>query len=82
MWWFSVEMRNMVDTLQEVGATDFLTLAKATGMVDSLERNLTIFVPTNEALQDFSAAMDIEVVMMMMIMMILIVYTCTLLIYL
>ncbi|KAK3851844.1 hypothetical protein Pcinc_041537 [Petrolisthes cinctipes] len=55
-----VEMRSMADTLQEIGATDFLTLAKATGLVDRLDRNLTIFVPTNEALQDFNAALDIE----------------------
>ncbi|KAK7082117.1 hypothetical protein SK128_015083 [Halocaridina rubra] len=53
-------MRSLPDTLQDIGATDFLSLAKSAGMEKMLSHNLTIFAPTNEAMQEFTADLEAD----------------------
>lgn len=48
-------MTPLPDSLEGLGLTDFLTLAKSAELVDTLaSRNLTVFAPTNEAVQEFT----------------------------
>lgn len=55
-----IDMRSLPDTLQDIGATDFLSLTKSAGMEKMLNQNLTIFSPTNEAMQEFTADLEAE----------------------
>lgn len=51
----------MTETLEEIGANDFLTLAKTANMMEMLDQNVTLFVPTNEAMQEFMVELEMEV---------------------
>ena len=51
----------MVETLEDIGSSDFLTLVERSGMMDMIEDNVTLFVPTNEAMQEFMADLEAEV---------------------
>ncbi|KAK8753712.1 hypothetical protein OTU49_001192 [Cherax quadricarinatus] len=55
-----VELRDLKETLQEIGATDFLSLTKAVGIDEILKDNITLFVPTNEAMQEYTADLEAE----------------------
>lgn len=55
-----VELRSMPETLEEIGSNDFLTLVKKAGMMDVMNHNITLFVPTNEAMQEFMADLEAE----------------------
>lgn len=55
-----IDMRSMPDTLQDIGATDFLSMTMAAGLEELLSQNLTIFAPTNEAMQEFTADLEAE----------------------
>jgi len=44
------------ESLEGLELTEFLTLAKNAGVIDLLHsNNLTLFVPSNEAVQDFTS---------------------------
>ncbi|CAL4098042.1 unnamed protein product [Meganyctiphanes norvegica] len=55
-----VDLRELPDALEKVGATDFLALVKAAGLKDELTKNMTLFVPSNEALQEFTVDLESE----------------------
>ncbi|XP_050737011.1 periostin-like isoform X2 [Eriocheir sinensis] len=55
-----VELKSMPETLEEIGSNDFLTLVKTAGMTEMLDQNVTLFVPTNEAMQEFMVEMEVE----------------------
>ncbi|XP_071520134.1 transforming growth factor-beta-induced protein ig-h3-like [Panulirus ornatus] len=55
-----VEMHDIPETLQEIGATDFLSLTKTVKMEEVFKQNITLFVPTNEAMQEYTADLEAE----------------------
>ncbi|KAG7158339.1 Periostin-like 2 [Homarus americanus] len=55
-----VELHDLPEILQEIGTTDFLSLTKALGMDEMLKENITMFVPTNEAMQEYTADLEAE----------------------
>ncbi|XP_066990165.1 transforming growth factor-beta-induced protein ig-h3-like [Macrobrachium rosenbergii] len=56
-----IEMRSMPDTLDDIGSTDFLSMTRSAGMEEVMTaQNLTIFAPTNEAMQEFTADLEEE----------------------
>jgi len=51
-----VNLVTVPESLEGLGLTDFLSLSKAAGIVDVLGTlNLTVFAPSNEAIQDYTA---------------------------
>ncbi|XP_018019143.1 periostin [Hyalella azteca] len=51
-----VDLVPLPDSLEALGLTDFLSLAKNAGLVEVLRTmNLTIFAPNNEAVQDYTS---------------------------
>jgi len=47
-------MKSLVDTVSDVGGSEFLVLLEDNNMIEKLvEGNMTVFVPTNEAIDDF-----------------------------
>jgi transforming growth factor-beta-induced protein len=46
-------MTDMRTAMQEMGATEFVELLKSTEMDDFLDKNVTLFAPTNDAVEDF-----------------------------
>ncbi|KAK8404402.1 hypothetical protein O3P69_007594 [Scylla paramamosain] len=55
-----IELRSMPETLEEIGSNDFLTLVKRAGMLEMLDQNITLFAPTDEAMQEFMADLEAE----------------------
>ncbi|XP_063600232.1 transforming growth factor-beta-induced protein ig-h3-like [Penaeus indicus] len=55
-----VQLRELPDTLQNIGATDFLSLTKSINMENVLRENITLFVPSNEAMQEFTVDLEAE----------------------
>ncbi|XP_042873732.1 periostin-like [Penaeus japonicus] len=55
-----VQLQELPDTLQYIGATDFLSLTKAINMEKILRENITLFVPSNEAMQEFTVDLEAE----------------------
>ncbi|KAG0696672.1 Transforming growth factor-beta-induced protein ig-h3 [Chionoecetes opilio] len=55
-----VELRSMPDTLEDIGAQDFVTLVERADMMDVLDLNVTLFVPTDEAMEEFMADLEAE----------------------
>ena len=48
-----VDMKKLEDTVREIGGLEFLVLLDENNMLDKLEENMTVFAPTNEAIEDF-----------------------------
>ena len=48
-----VDMKQLEDTVKELGGLEFLVLLDENNMLEKLEENMTVFVPTNEAIEDF-----------------------------
>ena len=48
-----VDMKKLEDTVREIGGFEFLVLLDENNMLDKLEENMTVFAPTNEAIEDF-----------------------------
>ena len=46
-------MTDMRTAMQEMGATEFMELLKSTSMDVVMDQNVTIFAPTNDAVEDF-----------------------------
>ncbi|XP_045614793.1 transforming growth factor-beta-induced protein ig-h3 [Procambarus clarkii] len=55
-----VELLDLPETLQKIEATDFLSLIKTVGAGEILKDNVTLFVPTNEAMQEYTADLEAE----------------------
>merc|ERR1719431_774562 len=48
-----VDMKQLEDTVRDLGGLEFLVLLDENNMLDKLEENMTVFVPTNDAIEDF-----------------------------
>jgi len=48
-----VDMKQLEDTVRDLGGVEFLVLLDENNMLDKLEENMTVFVPTNDAIEDF-----------------------------
>jgi len=48
-----VDMKPLEDTVRELGGLEFLVLLDENHMLDKLNENITVFVPTNDAIDDF-----------------------------
>eukprot|EP00092_Neocalanus_flemingeri_P009443 GFUD01010161.1.p1 GENE.GFUD01010161.1~~GFUD01010161.1.p1 ORF type:complete len:868 (+),score=289.70 GFUD01010161.1:35-2638(+) len=48
-----VDMKPLEDTVRDLGGLEFLVLLDETNMLDKLKENMTLFVPTNDAIEDF-----------------------------
>jgi len=48
-----VDMKPLEDTVRELGGLEFLILLDENNMLEKLTKNMTVFVPTNDAIEDF-----------------------------
>jgi len=48
-----VDMKPLEDTVRELGGLEFLVLLDENNMLDKLSGNMTVFAPTNDAIEDF-----------------------------
>jgi len=48
-----LNMQSMVETLEGLEAEEFEQMLETTGMMENLPENVTIFVPSNDAVEDF-----------------------------
>ena len=48
-----VSMKSLEDTVREQGGQQFLSLVEEAGSLARLKQNLTVFVPTNAAVEEF-----------------------------
>merc|ERR1711892_1115291 len=48
-----IDMKPLEDTVRDLGGLEFLVLLDENNMLDKLAGNMTIFVPTNDAIEDF-----------------------------
>eukprot|EP00091_Calanus_sinicus_P004503 TRINITY_DN14830_c0_g1_i1.p1 TRINITY_DN14830_c0_g1~~TRINITY_DN14830_c0_g1_i1.p1 ORF type:complete len:332 (-),score=119.18 TRINITY_DN14830_c0_g1_i1:618-1508(-) len=48
-----VDMKPLEDTVRDLGGHEFLILLDENDMLDTLKNNMTVFVPTNDAIEDF-----------------------------
>ena len=46
-------MKPLEDTVRDLGGLEFLILLDENNMLDKLKSNMTVFVPTNDAIEDF-----------------------------
>merc|ERR1711974_309291 len=45
--------KSLEETVKEQGGEEFLAMVKEVGLLSKLEENMTVFVPTNEAVEEF-----------------------------
>jgi len=48
-----VTMKSLEETVKEQGGEEFLAMVKEVGLLSKLQENMTVFVPTNEAVEEF-----------------------------
>jgi len=48
-----IDMKPLKDTVEDLGGAEFLALLKENNMVDKLSANMTVFMPTDDAIEDF-----------------------------
>jgi transforming growth factor-beta-induced protein len=48
-----VTMKSLEETVMEQGGEEFLAMVKEVGLLSKLQENMTVFVPTNEAVEEF-----------------------------
>jgi len=48
-----VTMKTLEETVKEQGGEEFLAMVKEVGLLSKLEENMTVFVPTSEAVEEF-----------------------------
>jgi len=49
-----VDMKSLADTIEDLGGDEFLTMLAENDLMDKLNENLTMFVPTDDAIADFN----------------------------
>lgn len=56
---FLVEMKPVTDVLNDMGAKEFVSLIKSSGLEEKLDaQNMTIFVPSDKSMKEFEENMQ------------------------